>query len=241
MIINDAKNKTIDLLLGDQNSNANFYASLFERYNYSDAELVPISPILMGSVNEKNKIVITEEAYNNLLKIRNITARTDNEVAYFIFGEEKTDGTVYLDTVVSTFESSDRLAANFQGITPILNQYVNEINNGEYDNGFKQVICHGHTHGSSPVCDNFSFGDLISYVEFNDAHPLFKNRQIETIGMLMPPCGDFNFIMYENNPQYEGYYIFPDVYLEKQDKTLTSLPSYELGNYIFNENNQNLR
>ena len=55
------------------------------------------------------------------------------------------------------------------------------------------------THGLTAVSDNFSFGDLISYVQFNSAHPLFKNRQIETMAMLMPPCGDYNFIMYENN------------------------------------------
>lgn len=33
-----AKNKTIDLLLGDNNPNADFYVELFENYNYGDPE-----------------------------------------------------------------------------------------------------------------------------------------------------------------------------------------------------------
>ena len=33
----EARNKTVDLLLGDKNPNADFYASLFENYNYGDS------------------------------------------------------------------------------------------------------------------------------------------------------------------------------------------------------------
>ena len=124
----EARIKTIDLLLEDQNSNADFYASL--------------------------------------------------EVTYLIFSEEKPNGTVWLDTIISTYQPSARTSTNFNGINGALNEYVRGIEAGEYKNGNKQIICHGHTHGTSPVSDIFSFGDLISYVEFNNLHPLFKNMQI---------------------------------------------------------------
>jgi hypothetical protein len=99
----------------------------------------------------------------------------------------------------------------------------------------KQVVCHGHTHGKTPVSDNFSFGDLISYVQMTNIDPAFQNRQIETMGLLMPPSGDFNFIMYENNLNYEGFYTFPTVYLRHSDSTAEQLPSYTNGNYIIND------
>lgn len=233
---NEARAKTIDLLLGDQNPNANFYASLFEKYNYGDAEMTPISPIKMGNVNINNNVVITEDAYKELIKIRNITRQTNQEVAYLIFGEEKHNGTVWLDTVISTYQPSARTNASFDGINGALNEYVSGIEAGEYDNGNKQIICHGHTHGTSPVSDNFSFGDLISYVEFNNLHPLFKNRKVETMAMLMPPSGDFNFIMYENNLHYEGFYIFPTVFLRHTDGSAEQLPAYQNGNYLVNNN-----
>lgn len=227
-----ARNKVIDLLLGDSNPNADFYANLFEQYNYGDSEMTPISPIKMGNVSQRNNIVITEEAYRELLKIRSITSQTNLEVAYLIFGEEKPNGTVWLDTVISTYQPSSRTSASFDEINGALNEYVRGIESGEYNNSNKQVICHGHTHGVSPVSDNFSFGDLISYVEFANLHRLFKNRQVETMGMLMPPSGDFNFMMYENNPSYEGFYKFPNVYLRYNNGDAVVLPAYQNGNYI---------
>lgn len=237
----EAKSKTVDLLLGDNQPNADFYANLFHNYNYGESEMTPISPVKFGNVNASNNIVITEEAYRNLLRIRKVTRQTNQEIAYFIFGEEKPNGTVWLDTVVSTFKPSSRTAASFDGINQALNQFVNEFQNGAYDGANKQIVCHGHTHGTSPVADNFSFGDMISYVQFNNLHPLFKNRNIETIAMLMPPCGDYNFIMYENNPLYEGFYTFPNVYLRYNDGTAELLPAYEKGNYLVNKNRYGIR
>ena len=238
---NEARAKTIDILLGDQNPNADFYASLFEQYNYEDSEMTPISPSKMGNVSINNNVVITEEVYKELIKIRSITQQTNQEVSFLIFGEEKPNGTAWLDTVISTYQPSARTSASFDGINKSLNEYVKDIENGEFNNGNKQIICHGHTHGTSPVSDNFSFGDLISYVEFNNSHPLFINRQVETMALLMPPSGDFNFLLYENNPQYEGFYTFPMVYLRHPDGTAVELPAYQNGNYIININQTGTR
>ena len=44
----EAKRKVIDILLTDQNPNANFYANLFMQYNYGNPEMTPISPIKIG-------------------------------------------------------------------------------------------------------------------------------------------------------------------------------------------------
>ena len=237
----EATSKTRDILLGSRNLNANFYASLFEKYNYGDSEMTPISPIKMGNVSVNNNVVITEEAYKELMKIRGITQQTNQEVAFLIFGEEKPNGTVWLDTVISTYQPSARTSAVFDGINGVLNEYVRDIENEKYKNENKQIICHGHTHGISPVSDNFSFGDLISYVEFNNSHPLFKNRQVETMALLMPPCGDFNFLLYENNSQYEGFYTFPTVYLRHNSGIIEELPAYQNGNYLVNTNHYGVR
>lgn len=229
---NNARDKVIDLLLDNNNPNADFYASMFENFQYQEAEMTPISPLEMGHVNSENNIVITEETYLELQKIREITEKTNKEVAYFIFGEEKPNGTVWLDTVISGYKPSSATSASFNDINKVLNDYVKGIENGEYNGTNKQIICHGHTHTISPVSDNFSFGDLISYVEFANLHPLSQKRQVETIGMLMPPCGDFNFILYENNPRYEGFYTFPNVYMRYNNGDAIQLPAYTKGNYI---------
>ena len=87
------------------------------------------------------------------------------------------------------------------------------------------------SHGKTQVSENFSFGDLISYVQMANLHPLFKNREIETIGMVLPPNGDYNLIMYENNPSCEGFYTFPSVYLRHNDGRGELLPAYQNGDY----------
>ncbi|MDD3048691.1 MAG: hypothetical protein PHQ89_01705 [Bacilli bacterium] len=232
MTRDEARVKVVDILLGENNQNKDFYANTFENHNYGDPEMTPISPLYMDSANKEHNVVITEEAFNNLLKIKQITEQTNNEVAFFLFGEEKPNGTIWFDTVISDFKPSSVTTADFDSITPKLNQYVDMIKSGQLGNENKQVVCHGHTHGISPVSDNFSFGDLISYVRLTNADLWFQNRKIETMGMLMPPSGDFNFIMYENNPNYEGFYTFQKVYLRHNDSTAELLPSYINGNYI---------
>ena len=49
-------------------------------------------------------------------------------------------------------------------------------------------------------------------------------------------CMLFNFIMYENNPMFEGFYTFPEVYLRYNDQTAVQLPAYQNGNYLVNNN-----
>jgi hypothetical protein len=105
---------------------------MFEKYNYGDPEMTPISPVVMGSVSERNSIAITEEAYKGLLKIRQITVQTNQEVAYLMFCEEKPNGTVWLDTVISSYRPSSVTSVNFSNINKVLNDYVQGIQNENY-------------------------------------------------------------------------------------------------------------
>lgn len=224
MDMNVAKNKTINLLLSNKNPNAKFYADTFYKYKRFGIEIVPISPLFMGNVDEKN-IIITEEVFEKLLKIRNITRQTNLEISYFILGEEKNDGTILLDKVISNCSSKNIIDLNI--INQCLNKYAETI-----DVDSKQIICCGHTHGTGFFSDNFSFGDLISLVKIFNEYNLSYNGEVEIISMIMPPCGDYNFIMYNNNPQAEGFYKFPNVYLKHNDSTIDILPSYVSQNYV---------
>lgn len=141
-----------------------------------DPEMIPISSIVMGNASERNNIVITEESYKELLKIRQITTQTNQEEAYIIFGEEKSNGTVWLDAVTSSYKPFNTTSADFYDINKALNDYVKGIQSW-----------------------------------------------------------DFNFMMYENNPN-EGFYTFPTVCLRHEDGTADLLPAYQNGNYIRKDN-----
>ncbi len=238
MIREEARLKAVDMLLGEKNNN-NFYASLFEKYNYEDPEMTPISPICMPNVNKKHTVVITEEAYKDLQRIQQITKETNNEISFLLIGEEKPNGTVWLDTILSEFKADSRTSAGFgENINKALTNFINMYKNNQLG-GNKPIICHGHSHGISPVSDNFSFGDLISYVQMTNLCPETKDREIETMGCLLPPCGDINFVMYENNPDYEGFYTFYEVYMRKNSGDAELLPSYINGNYLISKQNTN--
>jgi len=141
---------------------------------------------------------------------------------------------VSLDQVLSTYQPSSREEADFSNLDPYLNEYVKNIQKSirEGEISKKPIICHGHTHGTGLYSDNFSLWDLMSYIRMTNAYPLFKDREIETMGVVLPLCGDYNFIMYENNRAAEGFYKFPSVYVLHNDGNLTNLPAYQNGNYL---------
>lgn len=115
----EAKEITLDLLLGDQNINADFYASLFNKYRCGDSENTPISPAGMQTVNERNNILLTEETFKDLNKIRDITRRTNQEIAYFIMYENNPvyEGFYIFPTVNLQYENGlvERLPAYQKG------------------------------------------------------------------------------------------------------------------------------
>lgn len=229
---NEARSKTVDILFNSDN--ADFYADTFEKYKYRDSEMSPVSPLYFPNVNKEHMVVIDERAYRDLQRIQQITSQTNDEIAFFMFGSEKPNGVVWLDKVVSTFQPSSQTSANFKDIDPLLNQFVDTVRNQQLSE--KQIVVHGHSHGKTDVSDNFSFGDLISYVQMTNLDPIFQQRQkIETMGLMLPPNGDINFIMYENNPMYEGFYTFPTVYFRHSNGEGELLPAYQNGNYITNE------
>ena len=232
-----AKNKVIDYLFEDINPHSVFNIETFEKYPYEEREMTPVSPLYMGNVNPSHIVNITEEANIELMKIREITNQTGEEISYFLFGEEKPNGSVWFDTVISTYRPTSSVRASFKDLTPILEKYLTDIGAGLYENESTQIVCHGHTHGKGLVSDNYSFGDLISYVQMKNIHPLTREGKVETMGMIMSPSGDYNFIMYDDSPNPDfpgmgGFYKFPNVYLKFDDSRVIPLPAYNHGDYL---------
>lgn len=229
----EAKRKVESLLFGSQNPNAQFNFNVLSRYNHGEHS--PVSPMGMGNVNKNHCIVITYDVLVELKKIRKFTEKTDREVGYFLFGEELKSGTVLLNEIYSTYTGDSVTHTTYDSAA--LSNHVKDIENGKYNNGNTRIICQGHTHGKTYVSDNFSLGDLIAAVQFNELYSNFKKGQIETIQMMMPPCGDYDFYMYESNPNCEGFYKFPEVYVMHPNSSFELLPAYDKGNYIGKQRN----
>ena len=243
----EARDIAIQSLL-ENSSNKDFFAEIFEKYLNQgyDSENIPIPSLYFNNINENNNQVFIEEiVYNKLLKIREVTQRTNNEIPYFLFGYEQRNGAIVFYEIVADFGNSSSREANFDNISDYLSAYLKSIDRSEIRKYGKPIICKGHTHGLGNVSDNFSFGDMISYITFKhdirdyvkDANQNGINSQIiDTMGMLMNPCGDFNFIYYDDNPKQIGFYKFTNIFLKTHDNQIILLPSLsEKGNYIRQE------
>ena len=244
----EAKDIAIQILL-ENNSNADFYAEIFDSYmnkGFSGEVLenIPIPPILFDNVNANNNyIFIDEKVYNELMIIQNITKRTNNEIPYFILGFEQGDGKIIFKEIISDKQQGYQSTADYDRISQYVANFLAELNNSDIQQLGKPIICKGHTHGAiTNVADNFSFGDLIGYITFkNQIREVVRHynkngvnpNTIDTVGMLINPVGDFNVIYYDDNPQQMGFYKFSNILLRKNNGQVEVLPTMSSqGNYI---------
>lgn len=185
----------------------------------------PVTPNGLSNVNRKHIICISEDLIEDLAKIHAYTNQTGNEIPFFMFGEERSDGSVIFDNIVIGKGTATQ-EANFATIAPKLETFINYVNDNKLSN---QIVCHGHSHGKGPYSDNFSLEDMAAYIMMNDIHPLMKNQTIQTVGFVFNSSGDFNFVLHDKNNK--GFFKFPTVKIEYHDGTREELPAYERGNY----------
>lgn len=236
----EAKNIAIDCLL-EKSTARDFYSDTFDRYmNTMDDESIPISPVKLDEV-ENNKVLINEQTYDILMKIMDITRETNREIPYFLIGYEQLDGSITFETILTDLENDSVMEADFDNISDYLGAYIESLDDEFIRRKGMPIICSGHTHGRGVVSDNFSFGDMISYVSFksqirdyaSEINPRIEPMTLDTVGMLINLNGDLNMVYYDDNPNKRGFYKFTNIYLKKNNGNVELLPSIsDNGNYI---------
>lgn len=213
---NEALEKALDML-----DSKSLSTQMIQRFGVQ----APVTPYGLANVNRKHVICISEELIEDLTKIHSYTNQTGNEVPFFLFGEERADGSVFFDQI-AIGKGNNTQEADFSTIAPKLQTFINYVDSSKLTN---QIVCHGHTHGKGQYSDNFSLEDMAAYIMMNDLHPLIKNQTIQTIGCVFNSSGDLNFVLHDE--YNKGFYKFPNVNIEYNDGTRDSLPAYSRGNY----------
>ena len=185
----------------------------------------PVNPLTLNNVNKQHVICVSDELIEDLYQIHTYTKNTGMEVPFFLMGEERADGSVYFYQICIG-KSTGTQNADFSSLKKTLDTYINFVKTHNLEN---QIVCHGHTHGKYHYGDNFSLADMGAYILMNEYHPLMKNKTIQTIGCVFNSSGDMNFVLYDEYNR--GFYKFPNVVVEYQDKTKDPLPAYTRGNY----------
>ena len=233
--------KTIDALSADA-EHAEYFQSLLHENNYRDQ--TAITPYYIRDINSTCIIVISFDAFCVLRYIRTYSKSLNKEVPFFMFGREEKHGIVYFDEVQF---SKDNLLTDFAdfrqltyGIDDAMDDYIqknsaecllDESGHSAIPKYKRAVRCYGHTHPVKGGGDRFSFADLQCTVEHALINRFFSSDEMGSMDVLITPSGDLNFIMYEKNKMFEGFYKYRWVYVQMKDGNFRRISSYKNGRY----------
>lgn len=184
-------------------------------------EMTPINSDIINNMPNA-QIVLSEEVYQMLLAIKEVTNETNQEFPFFLYGKEVGNNQIEFTEFMSASNNRQNAEASFN--ETMINNLQNRIN-GNLNNGL--VVCHGHSH--PPIGNfhqNFSLGDFTSFMQMNEDNPVFKNRQVELTSCLVTSTGDINFVFYDN--ANENFYRFTNVFVKDKDNNLTPVNCYGL-------------
>ena len=168
------------------------------------------------------KVILSQEVFQQLLKINDESEKANAEFAYFLTGI--TEGqTVKFDNIVWTRNQGNSATANFNPLLKNLNAYVKSVQqNGEKN----AIVCNGHTHPKhmSSYAEDFSLADMAGFMQMKEENGVFRNGNIELCSGIMSDF-NFNFCFYDN--KMEDFYKFNDVVLELETGEQIPLSCYD--------------
>ena len=166
--------------------------------NLSDNNSYPTTP----------NIVLEEDIYNKLMQIKNMAKEANKDMDFLIAGEEKNND-IWLNTIIANYKSGS-ISSNFNKIKPILSEFVNAVERGDFPDETNQVICRGCT---DVFGKGFSEEKHNNYLKMTESYPLLKSNQIKSIAMLMPNQNEITFMDYNN----KNIATFTNVYVNREN------------------------
>lgn len=190
----------------------------------SFAQYGEMAPINSSIINDmpRGKIILSEQVYDMLMAISDVTNSEMEEVPFFLFGTETSDNTIEFSEFMSSSRERQGTQASFD---QNMVKYLQDRINGNMNDGL--VVCHGHSHPPiGSYNENFSLGDFTSYMQMNRDNEIFRSRKIELVGCVVTSTGDINFVFYDN--RHNDFYRFTQVYVKDMQGNLTPANSYGL-------------
>ncbi len=206
------KKQTEEILCGNDNFGWYHQANL-QKYNLS--EMTPIESETLPQM-PKGKIVLTETVYQHLKAIEEVTVAEKKEFPFWLFGSEVDSNIVVFDEFFS--QSKQRKTTEVSFSKEMLEYLQKKIQADNF------IVCWGHSH--PPVVENvsnFSFGDLISYLQMKTNNKVFKNKNIDLIGGLVSPSDGLAFIYGDG----QEFYRFPDILIKNKEGQLQEIAEYQ--------------
>lgn len=206
----------------NKNPYGQYHKQNFDHFN-SLGEFTPVNSSIINNM-PSGYIIITEQVYEMLRAVQEATNSTGQEFPFFLYGRELPGNVVEFNQFMSASNNRQGAQASFN--QTMINDLQNRLRS---NNGRGMVVCHGHSHPAqknNPYHQNFSLGDLTTYMQMNQENAVFKNRQAELMGCVVTSTGDVNFIFYDN--VNNNFYRFTNVYVKDKSGNLTPVSCYGL-------------
>lgn len=205
-------------IMTQKNPYGKYHKQNFDIYG-SYGEMTPInSDIITDMPNAK--IILSEEVYEMLLAVQDVTNETNQEFPFFLYGKETSNNQIEFTEFISSSNNRQNTGASFN--QDMINNLEKKVY-GNLNNGF--VVCHGHSHPPiGSFHQNFSLGDFVSFMKMNQENAVFKNRQVELTSCLVTSTGDMNFVFYDNAS--ENFYRFTNVFVKDKNNNMTPVNCY---------------
>lgn len=222
------KESVKDIMI-NKNPYGAYHKQNFNIYGGYD-EMTPINSDIINNMPNA-MIILSEEVYEMLLAVQDVTLSTNQEFPFFLYGKEIGNNQIEFNEFMSASNNRQSVEASFNEI--MINNLQNRIK-GNLNTGL--VVCHGHSH--PPIGNfhqNFSLGDFTSFMQMNEENQVFKNRQVELTSCLVTSTGDINFVFYDN--QNKNFYRFTNVVVKRKDNSFIPVNCYHLNQLSqFDEN-----
>lgn len=202
-----------------KNPYGEYHQQNFRTYG-SYGEMTPINSDILNDMPNAT-IILSEEVYDMLLAVQDVTNETNQEFPFFLYGKEITSNQIEFTEFISSSNNRQSTEAGFN--QNMINHLEKKVY-GNLNNGF--VVCNGHSHPPiGSFHQNFSLGDFVSFMRMNQENLVFKNRQVELVSCLVTSTGDINFVFYDNTS--ENFYRFTNVFVKRKNG-LTPVNCYGL-------------
>lgn len=210
----------VESILENDVFHGNEHKKNFDNYR-ALGEMAPVASNIISTL-PSGKVILTNDVYQFLNAVCDVTNEERKEISFFLYGYETTPNVVEFSEVYSASSERQSTLAPFNSdMTHDLSQRMKNSLNSNL------VVCHGHSHPPiGDVHENFSLGDFTSYVEMNEVNSVFQNHQVELMGCLVTSSGDINFVFYDNRKEH--FYRFTEVFVKENDNSLRPVNTYGL-------------
>lgn len=126
-------------IMTQKNPYGKYHKQNFDTYG-SYGEMTPInSDIITDMPNAK--IILSEEVYEMLLAVQDVTNETNQKFPFFLYGKENSNNQIEFTEFISSSNNRQNTEASFN--QDMINNLEKKVY-GNLNNGF--VVCHGHSH-----------------------------------------------------------------------------------------------